>query len=286
MPKSSFRRAIWKTNAWYLFCLELTFTLQALVLIRFFPGYFLRKWNVTTVSSAAQLEGVYRNFYVCWCIPKHISCNVCLDWHCLSPAANLQQENSNGGPLLLTQACVYANRAESIKNGWDFFPSVTCTAGESESTRLERLFIIYWDLKKMCGWICTIIGCYNSFTHCSHTTMYKHLIKVIFALNLNFTKFSFVTVRLWLVPITQQNGATLTIKLTVQYFSVILDMSSSIFLKYPSSTSWILSHCSLKILSFTLSDLTDSHFHVYYQQTSVFAFYLELVPLTHYCSKV
>ncbi len=162
---------------WYLFCLELTFALEVLVLIQFFPGYFLRKWNLTTVSSAAQLEGV---FYVCWCFPKHISCNFCLGWHCISPAANLQQENSNGGPLLLTQACVYANRAESIKNGWDFFPSVTCTAGESESARLERLFIIYWDLKKNV-WVNLYHYRLVVFTHCSHTAMYKHLIKVIFA---------------------------------------------------------------------------------------------------------
>ncbi len=37
----------------------------------------------------------------------------------------LQQVISNGGPHLLTQGCVYANRAESVTNGWDFFPSVT-----------------------------------------------------------------------------------------------------------------------------------------------------------------
>ncbi len=29
-------------------------------LCRFFPGYFLRQWNLTTVSSA-QMEGVYRD---------------------------------------------------------------------------------------------------------------------------------------------------------------------------------------------------------------------------------
>ncbi len=51
--------------------------------------------------------------------------------------------SSNGGPQLLTQGCVYANEAESVTNGWDVFPSVTCTEGESETTRLERLFVIY-----------------------------------------------------------------------------------------------------------------------------------------------
>ncbi len=47
--------------------LELTFAHKALVLIAtrigdltdFFPGHFLRQWNLTTVSSAAQMEGVY-----------------------------------------------------------------------------------------------------------------------------------------------------------------------------------------------------------------------------------
>ncbi len=33
VPRSSFRKAIWKTNAWYLLCLELTFTHEVLVLI-------------------------------------------------------------------------------------------------------------------------------------------------------------------------------------------------------------------------------------------------------------
>ncbi len=39
----------------------------------------------------------------------------------------LQQENSNDGLLLLTQGCVYANRAETVTNRWDFFPTITCT---------------------------------------------------------------------------------------------------------------------------------------------------------------
>ncbi len=34
-------------------------------LYRFFPGHFLRQWNLTTVSSAAQMEGVYGDSYVC-----------------------------------------------------------------------------------------------------------------------------------------------------------------------------------------------------------------------------
>ncbi len=33
VPRSSFRKAIWKTNAWYLLCLELTFVHKAFVLI-------------------------------------------------------------------------------------------------------------------------------------------------------------------------------------------------------------------------------------------------------------
>ncbi len=39
----------------------------------------------------------------------------------------LQQviSNGTGGPQLLTQGCVYANRAESVTNGRDFSPSVT-----------------------------------------------------------------------------------------------------------------------------------------------------------------
>ncbi len=63
-------RQIWKTNKWCVLRLELTFAHEALVLIPklFFPGYFLRKWNLTTMSSAAQMEGVYGD-YVRWCIP-------------------------------------------------------------------------------------------------------------------------------------------------------------------------------------------------------------------------
>ncbi len=56
--------------------------------------------------------------------------------------------SSNSGPQLLTQGCVYANEAESVTNGQDFFPSVTCTEGESETTRLERLFMIIDFIKK------------------------------------------------------------------------------------------------------------------------------------------
>ncbi len=53
-------------------CLELTFVHKALVLIPtrigdftyFIPGHFLGQWNLTTVSSAAQMEGVYGDSYV------------------------------------------------------------------------------------------------------------------------------------------------------------------------------------------------------------------------------
>ncbi len=40
-------------------------------LYRFFPGHLLRQWNLTTVSSAAQMEGVYGDSYVRYCISKH-----------------------------------------------------------------------------------------------------------------------------------------------------------------------------------------------------------------------
>ncbi len=38
--------------------------------------------------------------------------------------ADIVYISSNGGPHLLTQGCVYPNRAESITNGRDFFSSV------------------------------------------------------------------------------------------------------------------------------------------------------------------
>ncbi len=45
---------------------------------------------------------------------------------------------------------IYANRAESVTNGLNFFPSVMWTEGESETARLEKLFMIYWFyLKKI-----------------------------------------------------------------------------------------------------------------------------------------
>ncbi len=46
----------------------------------------------------------------------------------------------------------------SVTNGQDFFPSVTCTEGESETAHSERLFMIYWFYKRMSWWIFTIIG--------------------------------------------------------------------------------------------------------------------------------
>ncbi len=64
-------------------------------------------------------------------------------------------------------------------NGRDFFPSVTCTEGESETARLERLFMIYWFYKKMSWWIFNIIGWL--FSHTAATQLCSNLIKVIFA---------------------------------------------------------------------------------------------------------
>ncbi len=89
--------------------------------------------------------------------------------------ADIVYNSSNGGPHLLTQGCVYANRVEGITNGRDFFPSVTCTEGESETTRLERLFMIYWFYKKISWWIFNIIGWL--FSHTAATTVFKQLIK-------------------------------------------------------------------------------------------------------------
>ncbi len=81
--------------------------------------------------------------------------------------------SSNGGPQLLSQGCVYANRAESVINVQDFFPSVTWTEGESETAHSERLFMIYWFYKRISWWIFTIIGWLFSHTAatqlCSNT---------------------------------------------------------------------------------------------------------------------
>ncbi len=87
-------------------------------------------------------------------------------WHCMksnTPSVYLQQlqqviSNGGGGPQLLTQGCVYANRAESVTNGRDLFPSVTWTERESETAHSERLFMIYWFYKKMSWWIFNIIS--------------------------------------------------------------------------------------------------------------------------------
>ncbi len=70
--------------------------------------------------------------------------------------------------------------AESVTNGRDFSPSVTWTEGQSETARLERLFMIYWFHKKTSGWIFNIYRLVV-FTQCGHTTVFKHIIKVIFA---------------------------------------------------------------------------------------------------------
>ncbi len=72
--------------------------------------------------------------------------------------------SSNGEPHLLSQGCVYANEPESVTNGRDFFPSVTCTEGESETAHSERLFMIYWFYKRMSWWIFTIMGWLFSHT--------------------------------------------------------------------------------------------------------------------------
>ncbi len=78
--------------------------------------------------------------------------------------ADVVYNSSNGGPHLLSQGCVYANEAESVTNGRDFFPSVMCTEGESETAHSERLFMIYWFYKRMSWWIFTIIGWMFSHT--------------------------------------------------------------------------------------------------------------------------
>ncbi len=61
--------------------------------------------------------------------------------------ADIVSISSNGRLQLLTQGCVYANRAAS-QDGRDFFPLMTWTEGESETAHLENLFVIYWFYKK------------------------------------------------------------------------------------------------------------------------------------------
>ncbi len=91
----------------------------------FLAGYFLRKWNLTTVSSAQMREIMATPMFI------SASQNTTLvmpvwRWHYL-------YISSNGELQLLT-----------VTNERDFPPSVTWTEGESETTLLERLFMIYW----------------------------------------------------------------------------------------------------------------------------------------------
>ncbi len=89
---------------------------------------FKTKYDVLALSGAdvhARSVGIDPSFRiklcktprcsaVTGCIPKHNTCKASL--------ALTLYIFSNGRLLLLTQGCVYANRAESITNGWDFFP--------------------------------------------------------------------------------------------------------------------------------------------------------------------
>ncbi len=120
-------------------------------------GHFLQKWNLATVSSVAQMEGVCGDSYVRWCISTHDTCNASLALTFIY-LQQLQQQNSNGGLLLLTQGCVFANRAETITNERGFLPTMTCALGKSGIACSERLFMIYWEYKKTSGWIFTFIG--------------------------------------------------------------------------------------------------------------------------------
>ncbi len=136
-------------------------------LYRLFPGHFLRQWNLTTVSSAAQMERCSLVHPKTQHLKRLFGANIVY-------LQQLQQVISNGGdgPQLLTNkllTCLWG----SITNGRDFFPSVTWTEGESETARSERLFMIFLDYKKNCGWIFTIIGWLFSHTAatqlCSNT---------------------------------------------------------------------------------------------------------------------
>ncbi len=78
-----------------------------------------------------------------------------------------QQENSNGGLLLLTQGCVYANCAEIVTNGQDFSLQGHQRRDKSGITCSERLFMIYWIIKNEC----VDVNHYRLivFTHCGNT---------------------------------------------------------------------------------------------------------------------
>ncbi len=80
-------------------------------LYRFFPGHFLRQWNLTTVSSGSDGGSLLR--LLCLLVhPKtqHLKCLFGAD---IVYLLQLQQviSNGGGGPQLLTQGCVYAYRA-------------------------------------------------------------------------------------------------------------------------------------------------------------------------------
>ncbi len=146
-----------RTKRWYWF-LNISGTSPI------FSGIFPSKMNLTTVSSAQMGEIMATPMFI------SASQNTTLikplwHWHCIYTCIS-----NNGRLQLLTHSCVYANRAESVTNWWDFFPSVTWTEGESETALLERLFIIYWFYKnKMIWWIFNIIGWL--FSHIAATQM-------------------------------------------------------------------------------------------------------------------
>ncbi len=117
-------------------CLELTFANEALVLnlrhigdfTEFLLEHFLRKWNLTSVPNSSDGGSLCR-LIVHWHISKHNTCNAYLAL--TLNLQQIQQENSNGGLLLLTQGSVYANKAESVTNRQDFFPVMMCTYWEN-----------------------------------------------------------------------------------------------------------------------------------------------------------
>ncbi len=76
----------------------------------------------------------------------------------------LRQEHGNGGLLLLTQGCVYANRAESVTNGWVFSLGRLQGGEKSGIACSERLFMIYWDYKQN-EWV----DFYHLKSGCFHT---------------------------------------------------------------------------------------------------------------------
>ncbi len=85
----------------------------------FFPGHFLRQWNLTTVSSGSDGGSLWR--LLCSLVhPKsqHLKSLFGADIVYLQQLT-LQQviSNGGGGPQLLTQGCVCAYRAASQMGG-------------------------------------------------------------------------------------------------------------------------------------------------------------------------